>query len=535
MTMALVQKLKDNDQDFEFYPTTTRIINTIRKCIGTDNHPSILDCGAGNGETLKALAPQGRKYAIEKSKILVNEMSEDIFIVGCEFFENSIIDKKVDIVFSNPPYSQYVEWATRIITEANASEIFLVIPSRWKKQLGIKAAIASREAKCKVVGTTSFLDGERAARAKVDILRINLQPHRSRHNTYRQPDIDPFDLWVEKEFPLNDRKEDSAGAEAKFREKLEDLVPVRGRVPALVTLYQDEMRVLQENFRSISQLDPAVFAELDVNFKSISEFLRNRIKGLKEKYWRELFSHFDPITSRLTSFSRKDLLEVLNKNVSVDFNESNIYAVTSWAIKNANKFFDSQLIKVFNGLLEEANLVRYKSNKKTWGSDQWRFNQDLRAGKIKNIGLDYRCVICCHNTFSRESYMRYDYENGLHTNVNEKLNDILTVARNLGFDCPSWEDSNQKQWEPGKAHNFYINRGKKQILMSVRAYRNGNIHVKFNQAFLRKLNVEFGRLKGWLRDYQQAAEELNIPKKEAKKFFKTNFILEGSSVKLLAA
>ena len=69
--------------------------------------------------------------------------------------------------------------------------------------------------------------------------------------------------------------------------------------------------------------------------------------------------------------------------------------------------------------------------------------------------------------------------------------------------------------------------------MTVRAYKNGNIHIKFNQKFLRKLNVEFGRLKGWLRNHKQAADELNIPEKEAREFFKTNFVLEHSSVKLL--
>jgi hypothetical protein len=231
--------------------------------------------------------------------------------------------------------------------------------------------------------------------------------------------------------------------------------------------------------------------------------------------------------------SRKKLLETLTDNMSVDFNESNIFAVTSWAIKNANTYFDSQLIDVFVGLSEQANLVRYKSNQKTWGSDQWRFNQDMRDGNVKDFGLDYRCVISCYNTFGNDNYWRGDYPNGLHKNVNGKLNDIITIANNLGFCCPTWEDSLQKEWEPGKTQDFYMNRAKSQILMSVKAYKNGNLHIKFNQKFLRKLNIEFGRLKGWLRDYNQAADELNISKHEAKQYFKTNFILECSSVRLL--
>jgi len=39
------------------------------------------------------------------------------------------------------------------------------------------------------------------------------------------------------------------------------------------------------------------------------------------------------------------------------------------------------------------------------------------------------------------------------------------------------------------------------------------------------LNIEFGRLKGWLANHIQASEELNIPVEFAEKFFKGNFHL----------
>lgn len=45
------------------------------------------------------------------------------------------------------------------------------------------------------------------------------------------------------------------------------------------------------------------------------------------------------------------------------------------------------------------------------------------------------------------------------------------------------------------------------------------------QDFIRKLNVEFGRLKGWLTNHVQASEELNIPVEQTERFFKTNLQL----------
>jgi len=528
----LVAELRENGQDHEFYPTTPEIISLVRRYLNKSSDGrvfcSVLDCGAGDGHTLAALT-DGKKYGIEKSQILVNKMPPDIFVVGCDFHENSLIDKKVDYVFCNPPYSEYKEWATRIINEANSKEVFLVLPERWKDQPGILAAVEDRKASHQVIGSADFLEADRKARAKVDVIRINLQ-RKSCYGHNNTPDIDPFELWCEKEFPADCRK--SAGpnsADDTFRRRINELVPARGLVPALVELYHAEMDTLQANFKAISGLDRTIFSELGIDFPSITEFLRNRISGLKSKYWQELFSHLEAITSRLTVDSRKKLLETLTANVSVDFTESNIYAVTSWAIKNANKYFDSQLVDVFEGLINKANLVKYKSNQNTWGSDNWRFREELRDGKITHFGLDYRCVLTMHNTFGRPGY--YDYPNGLNKSINDKLNDLVTIANNLGFFAKA--DSFAMSWEPGKPNNFMLNDGK--ILMSVKAYLNGNIHVKFNQKFLRKLNVEFGRLKGWLRDHRQAAQELNIPEAEAKQFFKTNFVLECSSVKLLAA
>lgn len=521
---ALIRKLKDNDENWEYYPSTPDIINKIKQHIG--GHDTVLDCGAGNGSTLFFLTT-GKKYAIEKSQILVSEMDPEIFVVGCDFWENSLIDKKVDVVFCNPPYSQYKEWAIKIINEANAGQIFLVIPERWKDQPAIMAAIEDRKAHHSVIGSFDFLEADRPARAKVDIIKINLRK-KAYYSQSTVPDVDPFTLWVSKEFPLNERNEDDADKQ-NFKQRINELVPGNGLIPALVELYGAEMMTLQENFRVISQLDISIFAELKIDFKSMTEFLRGRIKGLKEKYWRELFSNLEVITSRLTVDSRKKLLATLTENISVDFTESNIHAVTIWAIKNANSYFDSQLIEAFEGLVNKANLVNYVSNQKTWGNDQWRFREELRDGKITNYGLDYRCVLSVHGTFDTRGYQSYDYPNGLNKSVHNRLNDLITIANNLGFTCP--DDSMQKQWTPGSTTDFRMTDG--TTLMSVKAYKNGNLHVKFNQTFLRKLNVEFGRLKGWLRSPAHASQELNIPEEEARRYFKANFSLECSDNKLL--
>ena len=135
--MTTVKILKENEQDFEWYPTTQEIIECVKKHINAQTYGgySILDIGAGDGRVLKALA-SGRNsecYSIEKSEILRNKQDKEIIPLGCNFWDNTLIDKNVDFIFCNPPYSEYEAWCEKIIKEANTEKgIYFVIPERYK-------------------------------------------------------------------------------------------------------------------------------------------------------------------------------------------------------------------------------------------------------------------------------------------------------------------------------------------------------------------------------------------------------------------
>lgn len=57
--------------------------------------------------------------------------------------------------------------------------------------------------------------------------------------------------------------------------------------------------------------------------------------------------------------------------------------------------------------------------------------------------------------------------------------------------------------------------------MEIRAFLNGNLHIKFNQQFMLALNVEVGRLLGWSHTAQEAAHDLNEEVNEIMGYFKT--------------
>ena len=63
--------------------------------------------------------------------ILSEQLPDDVILLGTDFNQQTVIDKKVDFIFCNPPYSEYDEWAEKIILQGNCNAIALVIPARW--------------------------------------------------------------------------------------------------------------------------------------------------------------------------------------------------------------------------------------------------------------------------------------------------------------------------------------------------------------------------------------------------------------------
>ncbi|ACC98521.1 hypothetical protein Emin_0968 [Elusimicrobium minutum Pei191] len=535
---ALITQLKESGQDFEFYPTTKEMVATIYCNAKERNIDSVLDIGAGNGGFLNEFAALcksekegGReitKYAIEKSDILMSRYPADIFILGTDFHQQTLIDKKVDMIFCNPPYSQYELWAARIIKEANAKHVYLIIPQRWKDNEVIKAALKKRKARHYVIGHTDFKDAERAARAVVDIIRVDLcESYRDR------AEVDPFKTWFEDFFKLQADKTDDnayARAERKADDIKNGLVKGQNLIDNLCELYGADMAKILKNYRVLETLDADIFKELNVSVEGLCESLKTKLEGTKSLYWKELFDHMDTITGRLTSGSRADLLNTLQEHTSIDFTSSNAYMVVLWAIKNANRYLDKQLVDMYLDLSDAENVSAYKSNK-VFKTDDWRWNR-RNERKETHYKLDYRIVKNVWKCFAQSSYEAYSYPNGLHNDCHALLNDLCTIGKNLGFSVH--QNSFNFEWTPGGQRTFEYGDDSKPF-MEVRAYKKGSIHIKFALEFSKALNIEAGRILGWLRNAEDASQELDIPTHEVSSYFNRNHGAKlGHDIKLLA-
>ena len=536
-TLDLINELKDKQEDFEWYPTTQEMVDCITETFSEYARGTWLDIGAGNGGFYQKMI-QKRKdlicdYAIiEKSHILRRELDKMLkeyrrahIFYGADFYECSLFDKKVDYIFCNPPYSEFIEWTCKIIEGAYCQKAFLVIPQRWVENDKIQHFIKQRGCSYKILGSFDFLNAERQARAKVDVIEFNFtKEYKNQWGERETKTADPFDDYLKKEFKFTEPQ--IPQEDFKREEVLESELEVAGNpIEAYVNAYQKELMSMQKTYYTLGQLyqeNTSIFKELKIDIDVITATLREKIKALRISYWQLFIDKFDKINERLTKSSRQYLFSSLRENEKLDFSVSNCYAIVIYAIQNANKYFDSQIIDIFEKLSNPESVRYYKSNQKVYNQDEWRYKQD----KPTHYTLDKRIVFSGYCDWSAKDYVKDD-------NI---LQDLITIAKNLGFQFRWSNESIYLRADKSKNEIYLAPTTKSQklhdkdLFLEYRCFKNGNIHLRLNQEFMKAFNIEVSRLKGWIHNKEDIINEfdaeLEITKEDCEKYFKSIYKIE---------
>ena len=517
-TSAIVNELKAAGEDFEWYPTTPEILSVVADDIrgyASDYRRNLrlLDIGAGDGRALTRLQDMLRHedswrtvsldmFAIEKSMRHLAAMPPEVAVIGTEFREQTLVDKEVDVVFCNPPYREYVDWAYRILRECAAKRVYLVLPSRWTDVERLTELITDElDADYKTLGEFDFVNAERSARAVVSVVLVNLG-YRDENAAFDAaiqamlPELDRFDCKVEE--PQADTKPVPKGR----------LVESGGIIDSLVAAYEEDQAKLYENYRTVVKIDRKLLAELGVTKKDILSGLRSKILGLKNCYWELLFEHLGDVTRRLTTSNRKAFLESIRSRTVIDFTGGNARAMLVWVARWAGDQFDSQLVQTFRNLSSHANAVKYKSNQKVFQQNRWKYLQG--DGECTHYKLDYRLVVEGFGGISTSTFT-FEARNGLGIRAYEFLDDLITVANNLGFVCTMRPD--HFQWQSNKRYVFRDTDG--EPLLVAKAFKNGNLHLFLAQRLAVAINVQVGRLLGWVHSAEEAAREMDLSPEDA--------------------
>lgn len=499
-------------EDFEWFPTTDEILAVIAKSIRRQAdkhyhrvaHASILDIGAGDGRALVKLQDMLRddksdsyntimldQFAIEKSMIHLANMPKEIVVIGTDFHEQTLVDKNVGIIFCNPPYSEYEDWTYRILRECDSREVYMVIPRRWRDSGRIQELVTRFEIKVESLGEFDFETADRRARAKVEIVRFDMG-QRDKNSAFDAaieemlPELDQFDCEVD----------DTTGSDKDWESQIANGGSI---IESLVIAYDSELSEMYETYRSVVKINPRLLKELGVTKEAILSGLRSKIVGLKNKYWEVLFEHLHDVTKRLATKQRKAFLSSLKEKTVIDFTEGNIRSMLIWISKWSSDYFDEQLVELFKSLAQQANVHRYKSNDKVFTKGRWRYlHEDETHYKV-----DYRLVVEGFGGINTSPYA-FDAINGLCLRSHEFLRDFVTVANNLGFACNDRPENHR--WSSGRKNELWMENG--GILLDAKAFKNGNIHIRVSKRLMLAINVQAGKLLGWIRTAEEAVREL---------------------------
>ena len=550
-TLSLIQS---RDEDHEWYPTTVEILVRLTQAIKKDclkrDKNSFLDIGAGNGKVLDYIRDEfkgserwemniGRFYAIEKSQTLQQALNKDIFILGCDFWQTSLIDKDVDIVFSNPPYSCFEDWTVKIIREVGyASLVYLVIPERWATSSAITIALKARNMQAQNLGEFQFaMSEDRKARGTVNLVRIDAtkvpsSKRRFHHDDDNIEDTDPFEQFFNETFIMPEPKKEKPWEEKIKQTQLSKRLNF---IEALCQLYQDRMDELNHNYQAVCSIDPSILMEFEISKKGLIESLRMKLATCKKEYWQRLFDGMNEITERLTEQSRKNIYELMQSQTGIEFNRDNCYAVVMWVVKNANSYFDSQFLDTYEKLIEFANIENYVSNKRVFTQHDFNYNWNTEKQNANyRLKVGHRIVL--ERCGGLNSKTAYTWERGLTERAANLIGDLLTIADNMGYHLRCFQRPSKGSWEDSSAKVFqFIKGGESESLFEVRAFMNSNMHFRFHPDFVHAMNVRHGKLRGWIKSFEEASKELEIPQTVAFRHFNNDgFRIEASSLPMLS-
>jgi hypothetical protein len=525
-TAATVRALKANNEDAEWYPSTSKIIEKVvcDMCVVLDEFhysrnemKSVMDIGAGDGRVLMAIqkgmkernphSPLMDCFAIEKAVHHLSNMPKDITVVGTDFEQQALADKPVGAIFCNPPYSQFAEWTLKILREGSTRWVYLVIPRRWRDDVNIKRAIDARLGEVTSLGEFDFLDADRKANAYVEVIRIEFS---HKHD-------DAFDSVIEDMMPELDIFDVELDEEAASSINHEVFQATSNLVEVLVDSYDRDLMSMLENYKAALTINVRILKELGVCKAGMLKAIRQKISGLKHEYWKTLFDEMGTIKTRLATKQRKAFLQSLRDKVTIDFTANNVYSMLIWVSKWANDYFDEQLIELFRTLSTDSSVEKYKSNHRIWVQSGWRYNRKSNFSgdgpeQATHYKLEYRMVLS-HGGISMSQWAHdKDQRRGLSDSAFDLLNDIVTVANNLGFPCS--DHPRNYEWKSNKKNVLKLESGKP--LVAVRAFQNGNMHLHFDQKFMLAINVEAGRLLKWIRNPAEAVAEMQVTGEEAK-------------------
>ncbi|MDK9793693.1 DUF4942 domain-containing protein [Vibrio sp. D431a] len=546
---ASVEMIRGSVEDKEFYPTTDEIIEVVKNDIHSKSSYkaiSLLDIGAGDGRVLTGVMGDdiddcdsrmkydlnhqrgvNTLYGIEQSSQLTSLWHQNIIPAGTDFFDTDLMLIDARFTFTNPPFSLIEPWIYKVITESNSEFCYIVSPLRWRESETIKDAINKRNAEIESLGIFSFKNGDRPVKEGNDLAELFIV--KLGHSDSKSF-VAPLKLMLEemlgedrqeipdhKKYPVKTRLQKSI---KETSNQDHSLVKAGDYVEAMVELYEKEKAKIYEAISKLQSIDPSVLSGIGVNIYDATLNMRRELNNLRVSYWKELFQNTRDLGEIIDTDTTYTFSKLFEDQTKLEFNKANIRTVMLWCLRNVRAYCKIQTQKNIETLFTSVNIRAYKSNQSRFIDGDWDY-----AGHAPR-GVSHFCL----NTTKRliiSWYVRRVSDGAissgkLHYNISNELKNLCVIANNIGFPVNNINEISDQNWESGKVREiFYTDKetGKTKTLFKAKVFKQGTIHLNMDKDFINFLNVEFGRMKGWVTTPKEAAEEMYMSEGEAERAF----------------
>lgn len=588
----LIQTLKDNNQDFEFYPTTNEILvkiaNTLKDSLSKDhnyrqtNDFTILDVCAGNGNALSALKQHLEEekeigfinlQGIEKSPILYGTWDESIKLVGTDFFQENLYNKTADILFCNPPFSQTETWFKRLLDNCSSriKHIFFVCPSkqglsdkyrdmfddfRFNKDKHNKHGIQMTVLQNEHSESFSFKTADRSARVETVVLHIDL----SKYAHLRYVERTDEDALFKQYFPelqnklehtedYSYRQQEREDRDAAINALMLEQTGEQDLVRILVDAFNKERNEFLDAYNKLNDVPILLLNKLNIDLSKAKKLLFKTLKELDSTYWGKLLQLYEPLKQKLTSQSINLLMNYVSER-NISFTYDNCLAVTLLAIQKTNDMIVGQLLDKYKHWAEVGNYKSYKSNQRLFNEGYFKDcvePEDLNvqgvhsAGpkwgntpleKIMPFGIGERKKLEYRIVDCHLSFKNgcYSWNNfDINSSGMRAVNDIIVIARNLGYAVTNFE---QVCDYGDRISVFATDRnGKEIVLFDFKVFKNGNAHFFLNKGLMIDIMLVVGKHLGWIHNKEQAVDDLGITSEEYDNAVKDLHLVSPASIK----
>ena len=96
------------------------------------------------------------------------------------------------------------------------------------------------------------------------------------------------------------------------------------------------------------------------------------------------------------------------------------------------------------------------------------------------------------------------------------VGDFIVVCRSLGFYVHEHRTFDGKAY--GEEQRFCTVDGR--LAFTVRAYKNGNAHMRVDRGLMMRFNIEVARLRNWINNHNDIKDEFEVSEAEAIRLWK---------------